>query len=160
MFISYRDVQEKVDYLRRTGHLNGINTEWLFTTLEQLNRKAERYEEVISAIANIDAVFIGSDDEDAWDSKQALEKIEQMVNPIWEEVVSRPKQFGNSDLDYQEVIRVRKETESKTLIWYEVITKDGMIHSLEAENMTKAFAYLPYKGIQPEQVQSIKEKWI
>jgi hypothetical protein len=48
--------------------------------------KAKRYEKVIHNIANIDTLFINPDGTDReWDDKEALQEIENMVKPIWDE---------------------------------------------------------------------------
>lgn len=111
MFLSFKDTQEKIDYLRQNkDNLNEINISWLLNTLEQTNRKAERYEGVISNIANIDAGFLSAEGEEQWDDKEALKKIDAMVSPIWEEVSTRKGQFPHVDKDW---IALEKEREGK-----------------------------------------------
>lgn len=52
--------------------------------------KIERYENIISAIANIDTLFIMPDGDDReFDDKEALEEIFKLVKPVWEEICER-----------------------------------------------------------------------
>lgn len=59
-----------------------IHKEWLIARAEQ----AEKYEKIIHAIANIDTLFINGDgSEREWDYREAMEAIERLVMPVWEE---------------------------------------------------------------------------
>lgn len=52
----------------------------------QSAKAIERYENVIHAIANIDTIFMLQDGTNGeWNDKEALEEIEKMVTPIWNE---------------------------------------------------------------------------
>lgn len=46
----------------------------------------EKYENILHSIANIDCAFMNSEgDFDTYTDKQALEEIEKLVEPIWNE---------------------------------------------------------------------------
>lgn len=52
----------------------------------QSAKAIERYENIIHAIANIDTFFMRPDGTDReWNDKEALEEIEKLVAPVWNE---------------------------------------------------------------------------
>lgn len=55
--------------------------------VKELESKVSKYEDVIFQIANIDTIFYDPSEEGAeeWNDKIALEEIQKLVIPIWEE---------------------------------------------------------------------------
>lgn len=61
-----------------------------FDYIIEQSKLTKRYENIISAIANIDTYFMLPNGEDReWNDKEALEEIERMVLPIWNEICER-----------------------------------------------------------------------
>lgn len=88
MFHSYKDTRGKLDYLETDEKAKPIpiNINWLINTLRETNERAERYEKIIHNIANIDSLFVEPDgSEREHDDKEALNEIENMVTPVWNE---------------------------------------------------------------------------
>lgn len=57
---------------------------------ETLKAEKDKYEKTVFAIANIDTVFMNNDGtERDWDYKEAFERIEAMVMPLWNEHCDR-----------------------------------------------------------------------
>jgi phage shock protein A len=58
--------------------------------LDRFNRqkeKLERYENIIGSIANVDCAFVSPDgNEDCYTDKQAMELIDEIIKPVWEEM--------------------------------------------------------------------------
>lgn len=66
-------------------------TEW---KIEELRGKVKRYENIIGTIANIDTIFMNSDGTDRkWDDREALNRIEELVDPVWKEMCEESKRF-------------------------------------------------------------------
>lgn len=78
-------MKERIELIKtnwENGHFHAVDIDWLFEQVE----KVERYENIIHAIANIDTIFMLPDGTDReWDDKEALEEIEKMVMPVWNE---------------------------------------------------------------------------
>jgi hypothetical protein len=55
MFHSYNDTKEKLNYLKASieGRNEPVNVSWLIRTLEETNKKAERYEKALESIKTI-----------------------------------------------------------------------------------------------------------
>ena len=63
------------------------NEECLHCKIQELEARNKRYADAISAIANIDTIFIHPDGTDReWDIEEAMKEIEKTVFPIWEEL--------------------------------------------------------------------------
>lgn len=58
-----------------------------------LNERTEKYEMVLSSIANIDASFLNiyGDDEN-YSTEEELRRIHEIVTPIWNEIATREKE--------------------------------------------------------------------
>lgn len=56
---------------------------WL---LEQ-TKKVQQYKEIIGTIANIDSQFMDYDNEKEFPYDKALDKIDELVQPVWKEIV-------------------------------------------------------------------------
>jgi hypothetical protein len=60
--------------------------------LDRFNRQKEQleqFEKLIGAIANIDGAFITGEGECDYTDKQALDKIMEWVDPVWDEIAQR-----------------------------------------------------------------------
>jgi len=77
-------IEKCMDYQKSVGmrYADGISDCELLHIIE----KFKEYQNIIHAIANIDTIFMNQDGTDReWDDKEALETIEKMVMPIWDE---------------------------------------------------------------------------
>lgn len=61
-----------------------------------LKQKIERYERVISNIANIDASFLnGHGDMEGYSVEEELKRIHELVEPIWNELADKRNQSNS-----------------------------------------------------------------
>ncbi|MFS0905653.1 hypothetical protein AB3N02_21655 [Priestia aryabhattai] len=68
------------------------NNECQHCKIQELEARVGRYENIISAIYNIDCIFMKPDGSDyPWDDKLALHEIENMAKPVWEEICERSR---------------------------------------------------------------------
>jgi hypothetical protein len=71
---------------------NEIRTlEWAVGTIQIQEDKIKRYEAVLSNIANIDGGFIDGYGDDVYTAEEACQRIDEMVAPIWKEIVESNK---------------------------------------------------------------------
>lgn len=81
--------QERLQRLKTEGVLQKEDIQWLIEQAE----KTERYEHVIGAIANIDTIFLNADgSEQPWNDKKAMEVIDDMVIPLWNDICAKSKE--------------------------------------------------------------------
>jgi hypothetical protein len=83
MFISYKNTQEKIEYMKEDEKAAITNSFFLLETLEQMNKKSERYENLILSIAEIYS------NQEKFNEKTILEEIKKIVKPVCEEVANR-----------------------------------------------------------------------
>lgn len=80
--MSVQEVESRYMYWEYDFNLKKKDIDWL---IEQA-KKVKRYEDIIHAIANIDTIFMLPDGSDRdWNDKEALEEIEKLVMPVWNE---------------------------------------------------------------------------
>ena len=78
--------QERFERIKVATMLSKEEQQWLIGLAE----KADYYENLLSAIANIDTIFMNDDgSERTWNDKEALQTIDHIVQPIWVEVCER-----------------------------------------------------------------------
>ncbi len=78
MNLTFRDIENKNKVI-----------EGMKNTLKTQSEKIEHYENLIGAIANIDGAFITGEGECDFTDKQALDKIMEWVEPIWNEIAQK-----------------------------------------------------------------------
>lgn len=80
--------EERLQQIKKGHELSPQDLQWLINRAE----KAETYENALSAIANIDAIFVNGDGtERPFNEKEALEVIDDMVQPVWKDVCERTR---------------------------------------------------------------------
>jgi hypothetical protein len=92
MFISYKDTQEKIEYMKEDEKAAITNSFFLLETLEQMNNKSERYENLILSIAEL------CSNQEKFNEKTFLLELNKIVQPVCEEVANRNP--GNSPMTF------------------------------------------------------------
>ena len=59
--------------------------------VNELKKEKENLEDIISAVANIDTAFMDGEGDCNYTDKEALDKIMELVNPIWNEIATRKR---------------------------------------------------------------------
>lgn len=80
--------EERLQQIKKGPAISPKDLQWLINRAE----KAETYETILGAVANIDAIFVNGDGaERPFNEKEALVVIDDMVQPVWKDVCERTR---------------------------------------------------------------------